>query len=316
MVTGGAGFIGSHLCDRLLGAGLSVLCVDNLSTGTRRNVEHLSSHPDFRFLQHDVTEPLEAQADLVFHLASPASPKGYGDLPLETALVNTVGTYQLLDLARGNGARFLLTSTSEVYGEPQVHPQPEEYWGNVNPLGPRACYDESKRFGETISLIYVRELGLDARIVRLFNTYGPRMDPDDGRIVPNFISQSLAQQPLTVYGDGSQTRSLCYVDDVVDGLMRVMWEENLAGEVFNLGNPVEHTVLEYAHLIRDLCGGRSEIVFQDLPEDDPTRRRPDIAKARRVLGWEPSVDLREGLGRTIDWFRTVKSESLVPSSHP
>ena len=305
LVTGGAGFIGSHLCERLLAAGHSVLCVDSLLTGARRNVEHLGSHPDFELVEHDVTRPFDAPADLVFHLASPASPIGYGRYPLETALTNALGTQHLLELARRHDARFLLASTSEIYGEPQVHPQPEEYWGNVNTLGPRSCYDEGKRFAEAISMVYVREHDVDVRIVRIFNTYGPRMDPTDGRVVPNFITQALAGEPLTVYGDGSQTRSLCYVDDLVDGLERAMFAPGLGGEVFNLGNPEEHTVLEYARRIRDLCGGTSEIVFRDLPEDDPSRRCPDIAKARRVLDWQPGVGLEDGLRQTIAWFREV-----------
>ena len=312
-MTGGAGFIGSHLCDRLLATGHDVLCVDNLITGARRNVEHLESSRRYQFLEHDVSRPLDASVDLLFHLASPASPRGYYRHPMATAMTNSLGTANMLDLARRNDARFLFVSTSEVYGEPEVHPQPEEYRGNVNSLGPRACYDEGKRFGEAISMVYVREHGLDARIVRLFNTYGPRMDPSDGRIVPNFIAQALANQPLTVFGDGSQTRSLCYVDDLVDALERVMSAEDLAGEVFNLGNPDEHTVLDYARLIRDLCGARSEIVFADLPQDDPSRRQPDIAKARRVLGWEPRVRLEDGLRRTIAWFRERSAESRIPS---
>ena len=312
-MTGGAGFIGSHLCDRLLAAGHTVVCVDNFITGSRRNLETLTGHPRFELLEHDVVDPFDAEADLVFHLASPASPKGYGRHPLETAMTNSLGTVNLLELARRNGARFLVASTSEIYGEPTVHPQPEGYWGNVNSLGPRACYDESKRFAEAVSMIFVRDHGLDVRIVRLFNTYGPRMDPEDGRIVPTFIAQALANEPISVFGDGSQTRSLCYVDDLVDGLERVMLAEGQSGQVFNLGNPDEHTVLEYACLIRDLCGSSSEIVFGDLPEDDPSRRRPDISKAGRLLGWHPKVSLKEGLSRTIAWLRAVGPGSRVAS---
>jgi len=312
-VTGGAGFIGSHLCDRLLAAGFEILCVDNLLTGARHNVEHLASNPAFEFVEHDITRPFDAPADLVFHLASPASPKGYYRYPLETALTNAVGTSHLLELAHRQSARFLTASTSEVYGEPEVHPQPEGYWGNVNPLGPRACYDEGKRFAEAISMVYCRERGLDVRVVRLFNTYGPRMDPTDGRVVPNFIMQALRGKPLTVYGDGSQTRSLCYVDDIVDGLERVMLAEDQAGEVFNLGNPEERTVLEFAHLIRDLCGAESDIIHAELPVDDPSRRRPDISKARTVLGWEPRVSVEDGLQRTIEWFRDLIAHSPIES---
>ncbi|HYU19797.1 MAG TPA: UDP-glucuronic acid decarboxylase family protein [Chloroflexota bacterium] len=313
LVTGGAGFIGSHLCDRLLAAGFEILCVDNLLTGARHNVEHLASNPAFEFVEHDITRPFDAPADLVFHLASPASPKGYYRYPLETALTNAVGTSHLLELAHRQSARFLTASTSEVYGEPEVHPQPEGYWGNVNPLGPRACYDEGKRFAEAISMVYCRERGLDVRVVRLFNTYGPRMDPTDGRVVPNFIMQALRGKPLTVYGDGSQTRSLCYVDDIVDGLERVMLAEDQAGEVFNLGNPEERTVLEFAHLIRDLCGAESDIIHAELPVDDPSRRRPDISKARTVLGWEPRVSVEDGLQRTIEWFRDLIAHSPIES---
>jgi len=312
-VTGGAGFIGSHLCDRLLAAGFEILCVDNLLTGARHNVEHLASNPAFEFVEHDITRPFDAPADVVFHLASPASPKGYYRYPLETALTNAVGTSHLLELAHRQSARFLTASTSEVYGEPEVHPQPEGYWGNVNPLGPRACYDEGKRFAEAISMVYCRERGLDVRVVRLFNTYGPRMDPTDGRVVPNFIMQALRGKPLTVYGDGSQTRSLCYVDDIVDGLERVMLAEDQAGEVFNLGNPEERTVLEFAHLIRDLCGAESDIIHAELPVDDPSRRRPDISKARTVLGWEPRVSVEDGLQRTIEWFRDLIAHSPIES---
>jgi len=311
LVTGGAGFIGSHLCDRLLAAGHTVVCVDNFITGSRRNLESLTGNPRFELFERDVVDAFDAEADLIFHLASPASPKGYGRHPLETAMTNSLGTVNLLELARRKGARFLLVSTSEIYGEPTVHPQTEDYWGNVNSLGPRACYDESKRFAEAVSMIFVREHRLDLRIVRLFNTYGPRMDPEDGRIVPTFIVQALANEPMSVFGDGSQTRSLCYVDDLVDGLERVMFAEGQSGQVFNLGNPDEHTVLEYARLIRDLCGSRSEIVFGDLPEDDPSRRRPDISKAERLLGWRPNIPLEEGLRQTIAWLRTVGPGSRV-----
>lgn len=304
LVTGGAGFIGSHLCDRLLAEGHQVLCVDNLLTGSERNIAHLQGRRDFEFRRLDVTEPFDAEADLVFNFASPASPPGYLTHPLKTALTNAFGGYYALEIAKRHNARFILASTSEAYGDPLEHPQKETYWGNVNPNGIRSCYDESKRFAESITMIYRRQDNLDARIIRIFNTYGPRSDPHDGRIVPNFVTQALTGKPITVYGDGSQTRSLCYVSDLVEGIMRAMFEPNTAGEVFNLGNPREHTALEYARLIKQYAGSSSEIVFvPHISADDPTRRRPDITKARQQLGWEPKVPLEEGLPRTIDWFR-------------
>ncbi len=302
-MAGGAGMIGSHLCERLVERGDSVLCVDNLITGNRANVAHLERGPQFTLLQHDVTTPLDVAVDGVFHLASPASPVGYQNHPEETALANALGSHELLKLARRHGARYLFASTSEVYGDPREHPQAETYWGNVNPIGPRACYDESKRFGEALTMVYAQAYGLDARIVRIFNTYGPRSDPQDGRLVPNFVSQALQGQLLTVYGDGSQTRSLCYVDDLVGGIELAMFAPDTAGAVVNLGNPDEHTVLEYAELIREMVDPSLEIVFRPLPTDDPTRRRPDISRARQLLGWEPTVPLREGLARTVAWFR-------------
>lgn len=308
VVTGGAGFIGSHLCARLLKDGHQVIAVDNLITGSRRNIAQLLGHPAFSFLEHDVVQPLDLPTEAIFHLASPASPKGYMEHPVETALVNSQGTYQLLEMARRQRARFLLASTSEAYGDPQEHPQVEGYWGHVNPVGPRACYDESKRFGEALTVTFVRAHDLDARIIRIFNTYGPHSDPDDGRIVPNFITQALAGEPMTVYGDGAQTRSLCYVEDLVEGIRAVMFGDGLQGEVTNLGNPEEHTVLEYAHLIRRLCRSNSSIEFRPLPQDDPTKRCPDITKARTRLGWEPRVGLEEGLRRTIEWFESAVKE--------
>lgn len=305
LVSGGAGFIGSHLCERLLQEGQRVICVDNLLTGREHNLEHLVGREGFEFVRHDVIEPRDWQADYIFHLASPASPPGYLKYPLETLLVNSVGSRNLLELALRHGARFLMASTSEIYGDPLQHPQTETYWGNVNPIGERSCYDEGKRFGEAITMAYVRKHGLDARVIRIFNTYGPRSDPNDGRIVPNFVTQALRGQPITVFGDGQQTRSLCYVSDLVEGVVKAMFSPGTQGEVFNLGNPDEHTVLEYAQLIREACGSRSEIVFRPIPiEDDPQRRRPDITKARTILGWEPSVDLRRGLEATVAWFRS------------
>lgn len=315
LVTGGAGFIGSHLCDALLAEGNDVVCVDNLITGNKRNVAHLAANAHFQFVEHDVTQPLETGAeekvDAIFHLASPASPPGYLEFPLKTALTNSLGTYNLLELARRHGARFLMASTSEAYGDPLEHPQREEYWGHVNPIGVRSCYDESKRFAETLTMIYVREYALDARIIRIFNTYGPRSDPNDGRIVPNFITQALRGEPITVYGDGTQTRALCYVSDLVAGILKAMFTPETEGEVFNLGNPDEHTVLEFAHLVKRLAHSSSPIVYKTAPQlgnriaDDPTRRCPNITKAQRVLGWSPTVGLSEGMEKTIAWFREV-----------
>ena len=306
LVAGGAGFIGSHLSARLLDEGHEVVCLDNLSTGHARNVESLRSRSGFSYHEVDVVEPLPdlGRFDAVFNLASPASPPGYMRRPLETARVNSRGAENLLDLARASGARFLQASTSEVYGDPLEHPQKETYWGNVNPNGARACYDEGKRYAEMVTFVYWRSLGVDARIIRIFNTYGPHSDPNDGRIVPNFISQALRGEPITIYGTGEQTRSLCYVSDLVDGIVRAQLTEGTTGQVFNLGNPDERTVREYADLINRMCGGRSEIVHRPfLSADDPQRRRPDIAKARAQLGWEPKVGLEEGLARTIAWFR-------------
>ena len=311
LVTGGAGFIGSHLCAALLADGREIVCVDSFITGNRRNIAQLLDHPHFRLIEHDVIEPLDLDVQAIFHLASPASPPGYLKFPLKTALTNSHGTYHLLELALRHQAMFLLASTSEAYGDPLEHPQREDYWGHVNPVGVRSCYDESKRFAETLTMLYVRQYGLDARIIRIFNTYGPHSDPHDGRIVPNFVTQALRGEPITVYGDGTQTRSLCYVADMVEGLRRAMFTPESPGEVFNLGSPEEHSVLEYAHLIKRLSGSASPIVYVAAPQlglrimDDPSRRCPDIAKARRVLGWEPHVPLAEGLEKTIAWFRQV-----------
>lgn len=305
VVSGGAGCIGSHLCSRLLEDGHEVVAVDNLITGSESNVASLLPKPGFRFLELDVTQPMDLHCDALFHLASPASPRGYLDHPLETALVNSLGTHRLLELAGRDGALFLLASTSEAYGDPFEHPQAESYWGHVNPVGVRSCYDESKRFGEALTMVYVRHLGVDARIIRIFNTYGPNFDPNDGRLIPNFVTQALRNEPITVYGDGSQTRSLCFVDDLVDGLIRAMFSRRTRGEIINLGNPEEHTVLEYAQMVRSLCHSRSEILFSPRPQDDPSRRRPDVTKARQLLGWEPRTGLEDGLRRTIEWYRTL-----------
>jgi len=321
VVAGGAGFIGSHLCDRLIAEGASVICVDNLITGARSNVEHLLDNPRFEFIEHDVTQPLKATADTVFHLASPASPnpaspRSYIAHAIETALVNSEGSHRLLDLALHNRARYLFASTSEVYGDPLEHPQRETYFGHVNPNGFRSCYDESKRFGEALAMSYRRKHDLDVRIVRIFNTYGPRCDPEDGRLIPNFVTQAISGRPITVYGDGSQTRSLCYVSDLVDGIYRMATSEQTAGEVVNLGNPREQSVLEYAELIRGLCGSASEIVFEPLrTPDDPNRRQPDITKAKALLGWEPRVALEAGLKQTIAWYRAaLTSQTAQPGA--
>ena len=304
VVTGGAGFIGSHLCARLLQEGHSVLCVDTMLTSSQKNIAALHNHPQFTFLHFDVTQPFPFpfEADAIFHLASPASPVGYMEHPIETILVNSQGTYQMLEQARRLNALFLMTSTSEVYGDPLVHPQPEDYWGNVNPVGPRACYDESKRLGETLTMEYYRQYQTNIRIVRIFNTYGPNSQLNDGRMIPNFITQALQNKPLMIYGDGSITRSICYVSDLVEGLLLAMFRPYTTGEVFNLGSTEEHTVLEFAHTIIRLCNASSSIIFEPSRIDDPERRRPDIAKAQHVLGWQPEVCMEEGLRRTIEWF--------------
>lgn len=306
LVAGCAGFIGSHLCARLLTEGSEVLAIDNLSTGSAGNLDGLRADARFTYEQRDIVEPLAdlGRFDAIFNLASPASPPGYMRRPLETARVNSRGTENLLEVARVSGARFLQASTSEVYGDPLEHPQSESYWGNVNPNGVRACYDEGKRYAEMITFVYWRSLGVDARIIRIFNTYGPHSNPEDGRIVPEFVSRALQGDPITVHGDGSQTRSFCYVEDLVEGITRAMFTPGTTGEVFNLGNPDERAVLEIAEIVNRMCGRRSRIVFEPQPRaDDPIRRCPDIAKARSILKWEPRVDLEEGLTRTIAWFR-------------
>jgi nucleoside-diphosphate-sugar epimerase len=314
VVTGGAGFIGSHLCEALLSEGHEVTAVDNFLTGNRDNVAHLMEHPHFKLVEHDITEPFGDEVEVrlggvevVFHLASPASPADFSKMPLQIAIINSQGTHNVLELARTHGARYLLTSTSEAYGDPDIHPQTEDYRGNVSTTGPRACYDEGKRFGEAITSVYVNEYGLDGRIVRIFNTYGPRMNPEDGRSVPNFITQALRGNPLTVYGEGKQTRSYCYVSDMVAGLMAVMFApaEKVRGRIFNVGNPDEREILAFAEIIRDLCGSESKIEYRPALQDDPARRCPDITRIKTRLGWEPKVGLEEGLTQTIEWFRSV-----------
>jgi len=303
LVTGGAGFIGSHFCDLLIERGNQVICVDNFITGTEGNIAYLGSNTDFTLIKHDVSEALPPfpRLSYICHLASPASPVDYQNFPVETLLVNSVGTYNMLKLAKEHGAPFMLASTSEVYGDPLEHPQRESYWGNVNPIGPRSCYDESKRFAEALAMAFQRKYGLEVRIARIFNTYGPRMRRDDGRVIPNFIIQALSSKPLTIYGEGKQTRSFCYISDFVKGLFRVMSSEPM-GPV-NLGNPEEHTILELAQITKRIIGSNSELVFTHLPEDDPSRRRPDISKARNLLTWEPKISLEAGLKETVDYFR-------------
>jgi dTDP-glucose 4,6-dehydratase len=313
LVTGGAGFLGSHLCERLLAEGHRVVCVDNLLTGNRGNLRHLAGRRDLLFLEHDVSKPLavDEPIDNVLHFASPASPIDYLELPIQTLKVGSLGTHNTLGLAKAKRARYLLASTSEVYGDPLVHPQPETYWGNVNPVGPRGVYDEAKRFAEAMTMAYHRVHRLETRIVRIFNTYGPRMRPRDGRVVPTFIQQALAGEPLTVFGDGKQTRSFCYVSDLIEGIWRLLGSET--SDPVNIGNPAEMTVLDFAREIRALTGSTSEIVFRPLPVDDPKIRQPDITIARTRLGWEPRVPLAEGLPATIAYFQERLAAAQVGS---
>jgi dTDP-glucose 4,6-dehydratase len=304
VVTGGAGFLGSHLCDALLARGDEVVCVDNLVTGRRSNISHLDGRAGFSFVRHDVSDslPIDGAVDAVLHFASPASPPAYLALPVETLMVGSMGTKHALELAQRTGARVLVASTSEIYGDPLEHPQRESYWGNVNSIGPRSVYDEAKRFAEAITMAYHRTFEVDTAIIRIFNTYGERMRADDGRVVSNFIVQALAGKPLTVYGDGKQTRSFCYVADEVRGILALL--DSGEHEPVNIGNPGEFTMLELADVVLEVVGGTSEIVHEPLPQDDPTQRKPDITKARELLGWEPTVDLRAGVARTAEWFRS------------
>jgi dTDP-glucose 4,6-dehydratase len=302
LVTGGAGFIGSHLCERLLLEGYRVICMDNLRTGSMENIAHLQDDANFEYINHDVTTYIDCpgRLDEIYHFASPASPADFERIPIPILKVGALGTYNALGLAKDRGARIMLASTSEVYGDPLVHPQPEGYWGNVNPIGVRGVYDESKRYAEAITMAYHRHHKVDTRVVRIFNTYGPRMRPDDGRMIPNFIQQTLSGTPLTIYGDGSQTRSVQYVDDLLEGVLRLMRKQET--RPVNIGNPIEYTVKEVAALVLELSGGASGLIYEPLPEDDPKQRCPDITRACEVLGWEPRVPAREGLKRTIDWF--------------
>jgi UDP-glucuronate decarboxylase len=309
LVTGGAGFLGSHLCERLLGAGADVLCVDNYFTGTKDNIVHLLGHPHFEVLRHDVTFPLYVEVDEIYNLACPASPVHYQFDPVQTTKTSVHGAINMLGLAKRVKAKIFQASTSEVYGDPVVHPQTEDYRGNVNPIGPRACYDEGKRCAETLFFDYHRQHKLNIRVARIFNTYGPRMHPNDGRVVSNFVIQALKGQPITVFGDGQQTRAFCYVDDLIDGFVRLMSAPDDVTGPLNLGNPHEFTIAQLAELVIDLTGSKSKLVNRPLPVDDPMQRCPDIAKARSLLGWEPKVPLREGLKKTIDYFERLLSAS-------
>ncbi len=311
LVTGGAGFLGSHLCERLIAGGAGVICVDNFFTGTRRNVEALRDKPRFELLDHDVTLPLDIEAGRIFNLACPASPIHYQRDPVATTKTNVHGAINMLDLARRRDAKILQASTSEVYGDPTVHPQVESYWGNVNPIGPRACYDEGKRCAETLFFDYRRQYGLTIKVARIFNTYGPRMHPNDGRVVSNFIVQALLNRDITVFGDGMQTRSFCYVDDLVDGLLRLMdTGDEVTGPV-NLGNPEEFAIVDLAKAVIELTGSRSRIVHRPLPQDDPRQRRPDISQAQRLLGWKPQTALQAGLTRTIGYFEALLHDAAI-----
>ncbi|MBA3533228.1 MAG: SDR family oxidoreductase [Ardenticatenales bacterium] len=303
LITGGAGFLGSHLCKRFLTDGHEVIAMDNLLTGDQRNIQPLRKNPAFRFIHHDITHPIEYddELDAILHFASPASPVDYLELPIQTLKVGSLGTYHTLGLAKAKKARYLLASTSEVYGDPLVHPQTEEYWGNVNPIGPRGVYDEAKRFAEAMTMAYHRTHNVDTRIIRIFNTFGPSMRLNDGRVVPNFITQALLGQPLTIYGDGSQTRSFTYVSDLVEGIVRLLWSDEVLP--VNIGNPGEFTILEFANLVNEMTRNAGGILFKELPTDDPKQRRPDISKAREILAWEPTIPLGRGLEMTIPYFK-------------
>lgn len=313
LVTGGAGFIGSHLCDYLINKGYKVICLDNLLTGSKKNIEHLLSNPNFEFIQADVTRPIDHEPlaiNHIFHLASPASPVDYQNHPEETLLANSLGTLNMLKFALQSRAKVLIASTSEIYGDPKEHPQKETYWGNVNSFGLRSCYDESKRFAEAATYVYLNKYGIDARLVRIFNTYGPRMRKDDGRVISNFINQALEHKPLTIYGKGDHSRSFCFVSDLVEGIFKAMFTQRTKGEIINLGNPEEYKIVDLAQKIKKLTNSSSEIVFGDLPPDDPSQRQPDISKAKRLLGWEPKVSVDEGLLKTIEYYKTTTSGQI------
>lgn len=304
MVTGGAGFLGSHLCDRLIERGDEVICVDNLFTGRKANIAHLLDHPRFEFIRHDIVHPIYVECDQVYNLACPASPVAYQYNAIKTIKTSTVGMVNVLGLAKRCRARILHASTSEVYGDPEVHPQKEDYWGHVNPIGPRSCYDEGKRVAESLCMNYHEAHDLEVRIIRIFNTYGPRMDPNDGRVISNFITQALKGEPLSIYGDGEQTRSFCFVSDLIEGMMRLMDQDDHTGPI-NIGNPVENSMLELANVVRNLTNSKSELAYLTLPEDDPKQRCPDITLAKTHLGWEPKVDLETGLKETVKYYREL-----------
>ena len=305
LVTGGAGFLGSHLCDRLVAQGHHVLCVDNYFTGSKKNIEHLLDYKNFEVIRQDICIPLYVEVDEIYNLACPASPYYYQLDPIQTMKTSVIGAFNMLGLAKRTKAKILQASTSECYGDPTVHPQPETYWGNVNPIGIRSCYDEGKRAAETLFMDYHRKHGVDTRIMRIFNTYGPRMNPNDGRVVSNFIVQALRNEDITMYGDGLQTRSFCYVDDLLDGMMALMNYEGIYPHPINIGNPGEFSMLELAEKVIQMTGTTSKIVFQELPQDDPKQRKPDISRAKNVLGWEPKIILNQGLEKTIDYFRNI-----------
>ena len=315
LVTGGAGFLGSHLCDRLISDGHEVICLDNFFTGLKQNIFHLLEKPNFELMRHDVIDPFKVEVDQIYNLACPASPVHYQHNPIKTVKTSVMGAINALGLAKRVGARILQTSTSEVYGDPDVHPQPEDYRGNVNPIGPRACYDEGKRCAETLFFDYHRQNNVDIRVIRIFNTYGPRMRPDDGRVVSNFIIQALSGEDITVYGDGKQTRSFCYVDDLIEAMIRMMKQKEIIGPV-NTGNPNEFTILELAEKVIELTGSKSKIIFKDLPADDPMQRKPDNKLARERLDWEPQIQLELGLEKTITYFKSLvsRASSLIPST--
>lgn len=305
LITGAAGFIGSHLCDRFIKEGFNVIGIDSFLTGSPDNIAHLIGNERFRFIKYDVTNfiYIPDKIDIILHFACPASPVDYLNHPIHTMKVDSLGTINTLGLAKAKKSRYIFASTSEIYGDPHVHPQPETYWGNVNPIGIRSVYDEAKRFSEALTMAYYRKHNLDTRIVRIFNTYGPKMRMNDGRVVPNFITQAMKNEPITVYGDGTQTRSFCYVDDLVEGIFKISIAENLTGEVINLGNPKEYNIKDFAQIIKKMTNSKSTIIFKDLPQDDPKQRKPNITKAKTILRWEPKVDLREGLKKAINWFK-------------
>ena len=308
-MTGGAGFIGSHLCDKLIENGYKAICLDNLLTGAKKNIEHLLNNSNFRFIEADICEPINQLTNFpinfIFHLASPASPADFEKIPEEVLLVNSLGALNVLKVAEETKAKLLMASTSEVYGDPKEHPQRETYWGNVNSFGPRSCYDESKRFAEAATYVYLHKYGIDVRMVRIFNTYGPRMRKDDGRVISNFINQAIEQKPMTVYGKGDHSRSFCFVSDLVDGIFKAMFTGSTKGEIINLGNPEEYKIIDLANKIKKLTNSNSEIAFKELPPDDPTQRQPDISKAKMLLSWEPKVTVDEGLQKTIEYYKSL-----------